>query len=87
VRLIYVVDTDKYREAGFQEPGLWDPKTQKSYYFVDVGLIAGNVYLFASSQGLAAWFHNCRRDDLCTRLGLAKNQRALFGQTVGYPQR
>lgn len=32
VRLIYVVDIDRFREAGFQEPGLQDPETQKAYY-------------------------------------------------------
>jgi len=87
VRLIYVVDVDKFSKAGFQEPGLWDLETQKSYFYVDTGLIAANVYLFASSQGLAAWFHNCNRAELARRLGLNTNQRALFGQTIGYPER
>jgi nitroreductase len=86
VRLIYVVDIDKFSKAGFQEPGLWDRETQKSYYYVDTGLIAGNVYLFAASQGLAAWFHNCNKAELAARLGLTKDQRVLFGQTIGYPE-
>jgi nitroreductase len=85
VRLIYVVNIDKFSKAGFQEPGLYDPEIQKSYYYVDTGLIAENVYLFASSQGLAAWFHNCNRAALAKKLKLRSNQRALFGQTVGYP--
>jgi hypothetical protein len=85
VRLIYVVDIDKFSKAGFQEPGLYDPEIQKSYYYVDTGLIAENVYLFASSQGLATWFHNCNRPALAKKLHLRSNQRALFGQTVGYP--
>ena len=87
MRLVYVVDIDKFSKAGFQEPGLWDLETQKSYFYVDTGLIAANVYLFASSQGLAAWFHNCNRAELARRLGLKTNQRALFGQTIGYPER
>ena len=87
VRLIYVVDIDKFSKAGFQEPGLWDLETQKSYYYVDTGLIAANVYLFAASQGLAAWFHNCNRAELSRRLGLRTTQRALFCQTIGYPER
>jgi len=87
VRLIYVVDIDKFRKAGFQEPGLWDVETQKAYYYVDTGLIAGNVYLFAASQGLAAWFHNCDKAKLSARLGLRTDQRVLFGQTIGYPQK
>ena len=61
VRLIYVVDMDRFEHAGFQEPGLHDPEVQKSYYFVDTGLIAQNVYLAASALGLATWFHNCNK--------------------------
>jgi hypothetical protein len=87
VRLIYVVDIDRFSKAGFQEPGLWDIETQKAYYYVDTGLIAGNVYLFASSQGLAAWFHNCNKAELARLLGLRKDQRVLFAQTVGYPEK
>lgn len=84
VRLIYVADLDRFATAGFQEPGLHDPETQKAYYYVDTGLIAANVYLFAASQGLAAWFHNCNRIELAKLLRLGPNERVLFGQTVGY---
>ena len=88
VRLIYVADIGRLEHtSGFEEPGLHDPEVQKSYYFVDAGLIAGNVYLFAASRGLAAWFHNCDRPALSARLCLGDNQRPLFGQTVGYPKR
>ena len=85
VRLIYVVDIAKFNLAGYQEPGLWDPETQKSYYFSDTGMIAGNVYLFAASVGLVAWFHNCDKEGLVEKLNLRPTQRVLFGQTVGYP--
>ena len=85
VRFIYVVDIDKYKYSGFPEPGLKDPEVQKSYYYVDTGLIAGNVYLFAASQGLATWFHNCNKPELAEKLKLRADQRALFGQTIGYP--
>ncbi|MGA2639969.1 MAG: nitroreductase family protein [Spirochaetia bacterium] len=85
VRLIYVVDRDKFSKAGYQEPGLNDAETQKSYYYVDTGLIAGNAYLFAASQGLATWFHNCNKVELAAKLQLTKDQRVLFGQTFGYP--
>ena len=62
VQIIYVVDVLRLTNtSGYQEPGLLDPEIQKSYYYVDTGLIAGNVYLFAASQGLASWFHNCNR--------------------------
>jgi nitroreductase len=84
VRLIYVVDVKKFNDAGFQEPGLYDPEVRKSYYYVDTGLIAGNVYLFAASQGFAAWLHNCDRKALTDKLNLRPHQVALFGQTIGY---
>ena len=87
VQLIYVVDTHRLTHTkGFQEPGLHDPEVQKSYYYVDAGLIAGNVYLFAASQGLACWFHNCDRAALTRKLKVRAEQRVLFAQTVGYPE-
>jgi hypothetical protein len=86
VQLIFVVDLDRLEHtAGFEEPGLHDPEVQKSYYFVDTGIIAGNVYLFAASQGLACWFHNCDRATITRKLRLRETQRVLFAQTVGYP--
>ena len=86
VRLIYVVDIDRFNNAGYQEPGLYDPEIQKSYYFVDTGLIAQNVYLATAALGLAAWFHNCNKAALEKKLGLTPHQRALFGQTIGYAE-
>lgn len=86
VRLIYIVDVNKLSNtSGYQEPGLQDPEIQKSYYYVDTGLMAGNVYLFAASLGLASWFHNCDKSGLTAKLKLRTDQRVLFGQTVGYP--
>jgi nitroreductase len=86
VHLVFVVDIDRLEHTtGFEEAGLHDPEVQKSYYFVDTGMIAGNVYLFAASQGLACWFHNCDKDGLAAKLHLSKTQRALFAQTIGYP--
>lgn len=86
VNLIYVVDLTRY-DTGPTQPDrrIGDPEVQKSYYYTDTGLIAGNVYLFAASQGLAAWFHNCSREDLAKELRLRPEQRVLFAQTVGYP--
>jgi hypothetical protein len=70
VQLVFVVDLDKLEHTqGFEEPGLHDREVQKSYYFVDTGLIAGNVYSFAA---------------LKKKLRLRKAQRALFAQTIGY---
>jgi hypothetical protein len=87
VHIIYIADVNKLSNtSGFQEPGLRDPEIQKAYYYVDTGLIAGNVYLFAASFGLASWFHNCHKSALAARLQLRADQRILFGQTVGYPE-
>jgi hypothetical protein len=83
--LIYVVDIAKYGKSKFQEPGMRDAEIQKSYYNVATGLIAGNVYLFAASQGLAAWFHNCNKQALAAELKLRPQQRVLYAQTVGLP--
>ena len=86
IHLIYIADINKLSNtSGYQEPGLQDPEIQKSYYFVDTGLIAGNVCLFAASEGLASWFHNCNKSALSAKLKLRPDQRVLFGQTVGYP--
>lgn len=86
--LIYVVDIDRLTHSnGFREPGLQDPETQKSYYYVGVGMIAANVYLYCAAVGLAAWFHNCDRDALTLRLGLRQEQRVLFAQSVGYQEK
>jgi len=85
VNIFYVVDIAKYKEAPFQEPGLRDPEIQKSYYNVATGLIAGNVFLFAASQSLAAWFHNCDKKTMAKVLKLRPEQRVLYAQTVGYP--
>ena len=87
MQLIYVADIHRLTHTqGFQEPGLHDPEVQKAYYYVDTGIIAGNVYLFAAAQGLAAWFHNCDKTILAQRLGLRAEQRVLFAQSVGFPE-
>ncbi len=86
IRLVYVVDTDQFKQAGFQEPGLYNVQIQKSYYFVDTGLIAQNVYMACAALDLAAWFHNCNKPALEKVLFLKPHQRALFGQTIGYAE-
>lgn len=88
IQLIYVVDVHRLTDTtGFQEPGSQDPEILKSYYYVDTGLIAGNVYLFAAAHGLAAWFHNCDKPGLALHLGLRAEQRVLFAQSIGYPEK
>jgi hypothetical protein len=85
VILVFVADIAKYAASKFQEPGMKDPDIQKSYYTIAAGMIAGNVYLFAASNGLAAWFHNCNKQALALELKLQPQQRVLFAQTVGLP--
>ncbi|OGD11582.1 MAG: hypothetical protein A2Y86_05010 [Candidatus Aminicenantes bacterium RBG_13_62_12] len=85
VNIFYVVDLARYVVEGQPDRAIGDPEVQKSYYFVATGLIASNVYLFAASQGLAAWFHNCDKVNTPKEFKLRPEQRVLFAQTVGYP--
>jgi Nitroreductase family len=52
---------------------------------VDAGFIGQNVYLFAASEGLNAWFYASHPADINTRLGLGPDRTVLYLQTVGYP--
>lgn len=86
VNIFYIVDLTRYvMGPGQPDQNIGDPEVQKSYYYVATGLIAGNVFLFAASQGLAAWFHNCNKENTARELKLRPEQRVLFAQTVGYP--
>jgi len=86
VNVFCVVDTTRYDQGpGQPDRNIGDPEVQKSYYYVATGLIAANVFLFAASQGLAAWFHNCNRRNTAKVLKLRSEQHVLFAQTVGYP--
>jgi nitroreductase len=86
INIFYVVDLTKYVVGkGQPDRSIGDPEVQKSYYYTDTGFIAQNVYLFAASQGLAAWFHNCDKTNTAREFKLRPEQRVLFAQTVGYP--
>ncbi len=87
VNIFYVADLARYAKEGQPDPHIDDPEVQKSYYYVLTGLIAANIYLFAASQGLAAWLHNCDRASTPAEFKLRPEQRVLFAQTVGYPAR
>ena len=54
---------------------------------VDVGFIGQNVYLFAASEGLSAWFYTIHAADVAATLKLAAEKRALYAESVGYPAR
>jgi hypothetical protein len=86
VNIFFVVDLARY-DMGPGQPDrrIGDPEVKKSYYYTDTGLIAANVYLFAASEGLAAWFHNCNQEAAAKEFKLRADQRVLFAQTVGYP--
>lgn len=86
VNIFYVADTSKY-DLGPSQPdrAIGDPEIQKSYFFTDTGFIAQNVYLFAASFGLAAWFHNCDKQNTIKEFKLKPTQKVLFAQTVGFP--
>jgi nitroreductase len=85
VRIFFVVDLTRYVIEGQPDPRISDPEVQKSYYYVATGLIAQNIYLYAASVGLAAWFHNCDRENTPGEFKLRPEQKVLFAQTVGYP--
>jgi nitroreductase len=56
---------------------------------VDVGFIGQNVYLFAASEGLNAWFYALHGQQdapsIAAALALPATKRALYAQSVGYP--
>src|ERR1035441_5244384 len=55
------------------------------YAQVDVGFIGQNVYLFAASEGLNAWFYTFHGLDVAAILKLPAEKKALYAQSVGYP--
>ncbi|MFX1440721.1 MAG: nitroreductase family protein [Promethearchaeota archaeon] len=85
VNIFYVVDLARYDLGPDQpDPHIGESEVQKSYYYTDTGFIAQNVNLFAASEGLATWFHNCDKESIRAEFKLRSNQRILFAQTVGY---
>ena len=55
------------------------------YAQVDTGFIGQNVYLFAASEGLNAWFYTFHGPDVAATLKLPAEKRPLYAQSVGYP--
>jgi nitroreductase len=87
VNILYIADLSRYDLGPDQpDPNIGDPEVQKSYYYTDTGFIAQNVYLFAASQGLEVWFHNCNKKTITKELNLSPDQRILFAQTIGYSE-
>jgi hypothetical protein len=87
LNIFFVADLSRYDQGPSQpDRQIGDPEVQKSYYFTDTGFIAQNIYLCAASFDLAAWFHNCDKENTIREFKLKPTQRVLFAQTVGYPE-
>jgi nitroreductase len=56
-----------------------------------VGFIGQNVYLFAASEGLNAWFYALHGPQevaaVAATLKLPSDKQPLYAQSVGYPPR
>jgi len=55
------------------------------YAQVDTGFIGQNVYLFAASEGLNAWFYALHTPDVAATLKLPEGRKPLYAQSIGYP--
>ena len=87
VNIFYIADLSRYDLGPSQpDPNIGNSEVQKSYYFTDTGFIAQNIYLYAASEGLAAWFHNCDKENTVKEFKLKPSQKVLFAQTIGYPE-
>lgn len=52
---------------------------------VDTGFIGQNIYLFAASEGLNAWFYTFHGKEVAATLGLPADRTPLYAESVGYP--
>jgi nitroreductase len=52
---------------------------------VDTGFIGQNVYLFAASEGLNAWFYSIHGQGVAGVLKLPEAREPLYEQSIGYP--
>jgi nitroreductase len=52
---------------------------------VDTGFIGQNVYLFAASEGLNAWFYAFHSPDVAATLKLPAGRKPFYGESVSYP--
>ncbi|HEY9146536.1 MAG TPA: SagB/ThcOx family dehydrogenase [Thiobacillus sp.] len=78
VNLVYVADLDRMSGASAEDKAF--------YSAADAGFIAQNVYLYCASADLAVVVRGLLdREALGAALGLARHQRIILAQTVGYP--
>ena len=57
----------------------------QEYAQVDTGFIGQNVYLFAASEGLNAWFYAIHTPAVASALKLPAGKKPLYAQSVGFP--
>jgi nitroreductase len=82
--IVYVADYDKYSASG--RGGSLDQSQLTAWSNVHAGFIGQNIYLYAASENLAAWFRAFLDSaTLTTLLGLRPTQKVLYTQTVGVP--
>jgi nitroreductase len=83
VSLVYVADLDKYASGAMR---ISDQATQLAWSNAHAGFIGQNVYLFAASEGLGAWFRALiDAPGISKLLNLRAAQKVLYSQSVGYP--
>jgi hypothetical protein len=64
---------------------LYVANAKDTFAQVDTGFIGQNVYLFAASEGLNAWFYTVKADRVTAALKLPDTRLPLYAQSVGYP--
>jgi len=64
---------------------LYTADAKATFAQVDNGFIGQNVYLFAASEGLNAWFYTVRAERITAALKLPATRLPLYAQSVGYP--
>ena len=81
LELVYVADL-----AGVKDASAADKLIYSAYSAADAELIAQNVSLFCTSEGLATVVHGLSdRSALSCALRLAPDQRIVLAQSVGFP--
>jgi hypothetical protein len=63
---------------------LYVADSKDTFAQVDTGFIGQNVYLFAASEGLNAWFYTVKADRITAALKLPNTRLPLYAQSVGY---
>lgn len=66
----------------FVAPAKDDPFSQ-----VDTGFIGQNIYLYAASEGLNAWFYAFHNQDVAGALNLPPDKAPTYGESVGFPEK